>query len=107
MNCPHGHIGPDGSPQLGSEREQRILSLLNATFMPQACLLVDESSLHVGHAGAAAGGGHYRLRIVSAQFEGRSRVARHRLVYDCLDDMMQCEIHALAITALSLSEVTA
>ena len=62
--------------------------------------------MHAGHAGAASGGGHYRLRLVATCFEGCSRVARHRLVYDCLDDMMQSEIHALAITALAPSELT-
>ncbi|MBC7415531.1 MAG: BolA family transcriptional regulator [Herminiimonas sp.] len=89
-----------------SEREQKILSLINATFAPTACLLEDESAQHAGHAGAASGGGHYRLRLVSSRFDGCNRVARHRLVYDCLDDMMRSEIHALAINALAPSEVT-
>ena len=88
-----------------SDRELRIRSRLDATFAPIQCLLEDESALHAGHAGAASGGGHYRLRLVATRFEGCSRVARHRLVYDCLDDMMQAEIHALAITALAPSEV--
>ena len=87
-----------------SEREQRMQMLLDATFSPVTCLLEDESALHAGHAGAASGGGHYRLRLVSARFEGCSRVARHRLVYDCLDDMMKSDIHALAITALTPAE---
>ena len=87
-------------------REQAILSRLNATFSPTTCLLEDESAMHAGHAGAATGGGHYRLRLVATRFEGCSRVARHRLVYDCLDDMMRSEIHALAITALAPSELT-
>ena len=85
-------------------REHRIRTLLDATFSPRECLLEDESALHAGHAGAASGGGHYRLRLVSAKFEGCSRVARHRLVYDCLDDMMKSDIHALAITALTPAE---
>ena len=55
-------------------------------------------------AGAASGGGHYRLRLVSARFEGCTRVARHRLVYDCLEDMLDSDIHALAITALTPTE---
>lgn len=89
-----------------SLREQAIVSRLDATFSPIECLLEDESALHAGHAGAASGGSHYRLRLVSARFEGCNRVARHRLVYDCLDDMMQADIHALAITALAPSELT-
>jgi BolA protein len=64
----------------------------------------DESHLHAGHAGAASGGGHYRLRLVSAHFEGLSKVARHRLVYDALHEMMQQEIHALAMTLLTPGE---
>ncbi|HEX7640873.1 MAG TPA: BolA family protein [Burkholderiaceae bacterium] len=86
---------------------ERIVSLLNATFSPQLCQLEDESAAHRGHAGAASGGGHYRLKLVSAAFEGQNRVARHRLVYDCLLDMMHKDIHALAITALAPSEVQA
>jgi BolA protein len=73
-------------------RVQRITERLTATFSPQVCLVEDESALHAGHAGAASGGGHYRIR--------------HRLVYDCLSDLMQQEIHALAIVALSPSEAT-
>lgn len=88
-----------------SEREQKIRSLLTETFSPLECQLVDESSQHAGHAGAASGGGHYRLRLISAHFEGQSRVIRHRLVYDCLGKLMHTEIHALAITALAPSEV--
>lgn len=87
-------------------RMQRIRERLTATFQPQECQLEDESSLHAGHAGAASGGGHYRLRLVSASFEGQNRINRHRLVYDCLDDMMHTDIHALAITALAPSEVS-
>jgi len=63
--------------------------------------------LHAGHEGAQAGGGHYRLRLVSDLFEGKNRLARHRLVYDCLRDMMHTDIHALAITAIAPSETNA
>jgi BolA protein len=88
-----------------TDRMDRIRGKLIETFAPRECQLEDESALHAGHAGAASGGGHFRLRIVSEQFENRSRINRHRLVYDCLGDMMQTEIHALAITALTPSEV--
>ena len=88
-----------------NEREQHILSRINATFSPIECLLEDESAQHAGHAGAASGGGHYRLRLVSSRFEGCNRVARHRLVYDCLVDMMRSDIHALAISAFAPSEL--
>jgi BolA protein len=88
-----------------STRLETIKTRLSAIFSPLECQLEDESALHAGHAGAASGGGHFRLRIVSAAFEKQSRINRHRLVYDCLDDMMHKEIHALAITALAPSEL--
>ncbi|MFJ3044844.1 BolA family protein [Herbaspirillum chlorophenolicum] len=87
-------------------RPERIRERLIATFSPSQCLVEDESALHAGHAGAASGGGHYRVRLVSNLFEGKNRVNRHRLVYDCLSDLMQQEIHALAIVALAPSEAT-
>jgi BolA protein len=83
----------------------QIRARLDATFTPLACLLEDDSAAHAGHAGAASGGGHYRLKLVSALFEGQNRVTRHRLVYDCLLDMMHKDIHAIAIVALAPSEV--
>lgn len=88
-----------------STRMDKIRARLVETFTPLECQLEDESALHAGHAGAASGGGHFRLRIISPQFEKQSRIHRHRLVYDCLDDMMHTEIHALAITALAPSEI--
>ena len=68
--------------------------------------LDDDSALHAGHEGAKSGGGHYRLRLVSARFSGLPRVARHRLVYDALDILMRRDIHALAMTLLSPEEVS-
>jgi BolA family transcriptional regulator, general stress-responsive regulator len=88
-----------------NDRLDRIRDRLAATFAPIECQLLDESHLHAGHAGAASGAGHYRLRLVSARFEGLNRIARHRLVYDCLRDMMQSDIHALNIIAFAPSEV--
>jgi BolA family transcriptional regulator, general stress-responsive regulator len=85
-------------------RPERIRALLEAALQPSVLELADESALHAGHAGAASGGGHYRLKIVSARFEGLKLVMRHRLVYDSVHEMMHTEIHALAITALAPSE---
>lgn len=82
---------------------ERIRARL-AALSPIELEIQDDSALHVGHAGARDGGGHYRLYIVSAAFEGRSTVARHRLVYEAVGDMMKKEIHALAIRAVSASE---
>jgi BolA protein len=86
-------------------RLDEIRARLDATFSPLSCLLEDDSAAHVGHAGAASGGGHYRLKLVSAVFEGKNRVTRHRLVYDCLLNLMDKDIHAIAIVALAPSEV--
>ena len=76
-----------------------------AALQPELIDIADDSALHAGHAGAAGGGGHYTLRIVSARFTGISRVARHRLVYDTLASLMQHRIHALALTTLAPGEV--
>ena len=86
-------------------RPERIRALLSASLEPTLLELSDDSALHAGHAGAASGGGHYSLRIVSPRFEGLRLVMRHRLVYDSVHDMMHKEIHALAITALAPSEL--
>ncbi len=76
-----------------------------AALEPLALELHDDSASHAGHAGAAGGGGHYQLRLVSAQFTGESKIARHRLVYHLLGDLMQREIHALAMNLLAPDEV--
>jgi len=70
-----------------------------AALEPVALELVDESHLHAGHAGARAGGRHYRLSIESARFTGQRLMERHRLIYAALGDLMQHDIHALSITA--------
>ena len=88
-----------------ASRAERIRALLDAALAPSVLELTDESALHAGHAGAASGGSHFRLRIVSPRFEGQRLVMRHRLVYDSVHAMMHTEIHALAITALAPSEL--
>lgn len=88
-------------------RLTRIEALLQEALSPTVLELVDESHLHAGHAGAASGGIHYRLTIVAPAFAGLNLVRRHRLVYDSVHLMMQHEIHALAITALTPDELAA
>jgi BolA protein len=88
-------------------RFARIEALLREALAPVVLDLVDESHLHAGHAGAASGGSHYRLMIVAPAFAGLNLVRRHRLVYDSVHLMMQHEIHALAITALTPEELAA
>ncbi|RXZ42240.1 BolA family transcriptional regulator [Crenobacter cavernae] len=75
-----------------------------AVLEPEHISLEDDSAAHAGHAGAREGG-HYQLTIVSAAFTGLNRVARHRLVYQTLGELMQTRIHALAIQALSPDEL--
>lgn len=82
---------------------QEIESRLQ-TLAPLSISIEDDSHLHAGHAGARSGGGHYRLTLVSDQFIGRSTVARHRMVYDALGELMGTRIHALAIRALTAEE---
>ena len=75
---------------------------LRNTLQPDQLEVIDESWQHAGHAGAngTGFGTHFRVRIASPVFEGRSRVARHRLVYDALQDFIDGGVHALAIEVL-------
>ena len=76
-----------------------------AALGPQSLELTDNSALHAGHAGAAPGGNtHWRLVIVSPAFSGKNTVARHRMVYDALRELMNRPIHALEIEARAPGE---
>jgi BolA protein len=86
------------------DRRSRIEQALREGLAALHVEVADESHLHAGHAGAASGGGHFRATIVSPRFEGLSRVARQRLVYAALGELMQREIHALAMTTLAPAE---
>jgi BolA protein len=83
-----------------STRLARIKQAL-ATLQPSRLELVDESHKHAGHAGARDGRGHFALTVESAQFVGMAPLARHRLVYAALGDLMNTDIHALSIHALA------
>ena len=73
-----------------------------AVLAPVALELQDESEQHAGHAGSRpSGGSHWRLAIVSEAFRGQSAVARHRMVYEALGDLMKRDIHALKIEAFA------
>jgi BolA protein len=89
------------------DRQAAIEQRLRQALEPQSLRVEDESAQHAGHAGAASGGGHYHVHLVSARFVNLSRVARHRLVYDAVADLMPAEIHALAIVALTPDELNA
>jgi BolA protein len=73
---------------------------------PQVLEIVDESHLHAGHAGAESGRGHFRVRVVSERFAGQTPMARHRAIYSALGEMMQTDIHALSIQAMTPEEST-
>jgi BolA protein len=75
-----------------------IEAALRAELAPEALAVTDDSHLHAGHAGAREGR-HFSVVITSVRFQGLSRVARHRLVYDALLKLMPSGIHALAIDA--------
>jgi len=82
-----------------SGRTEALRKRLTEAFAPLELDIVDESRLHAGHPGAAGGAGHFRIRIVAEAFRGKPALARHRLVYAALADLMKSEVHALAIDA--------
>ena len=79
-----------------------------SALSPVRLELLDESAKHAGHAGAAPGGNtHWKLTIVSAAFAGKTTVARHRMIYEALGELMQNPIHALSISAKADEEIDA
>jgi BolA family transcriptional regulator, general stress-responsive regulator len=85
--------------------QERITARLSEALAPETLEVVDESHRHAGHAGARPGGEtHYRVAIVAEAFAGKSRVQRHRLVYDALAAEIADGVHALAIDARAPGE---
>jgi BolA protein len=89
---------------MSDDRLSTLRARLTTALNPTDIEIIDESARHTGHAGAASGGGHYILHIVSDAFAGKNLIQRHRLVYDAVGDMMHSEIHALSIQARSPDE---
>lgn len=85
------------TPPTAAQLQKRLQDVLT----PVALEVVDESFEHHGHAGANGSGfgTHFRVRITSHLFTGKPALARHRLVYDALQDFMDQGLHALAIEA--------
>ncbi len=83
----------------GLPRAHELQARLQQVLSPSALEVIDESAAHAGHLGSNGTGlgTHFRVRIDCAAFEGISRVARHRLVYDALGDFLERGLHALAI----------
>ncbi len=76
---------------------ERIERALREALHPERLHVDDESHLHAGHAGAAGGGGHYRVSITASAFAGKGLVERHRMVYAAVAAEMKGAIHALAL----------
>ena len=91
-------------PRLNPVRIERIRERLSQALAPLSLEVTDDSHKHAGHAGARGGQGHFGVDIVSAAFAGKLPLARHRLVYAALGEMMQTDIHALAIRARTPDE---
>ncbi len=84
---------------LAATLEQRL-----APLAPVELRIQDDSAQHAGHAGAASGGRHFSVTIVSEHFHGLSRIARHRAVLERVGDLIPHPVHALAIRAYAPGE---
>ena len=84
-----------------SDRLERIRACLYQALQPVQLDVEDESHRHAGHEGARDGRGHFRVRIVAAEFSGMPLIKRHQRVYAALGDRMRADIHALSMTTLT------
>lgn len=106
----HYHLDVRSQNQVGEQRTgmsvlAAIETKLAAALQPTRLKVTDESHLHKGHGGYRPGGeSHFRVEVVSAMFEGQSRVARQRRVYEILADELKGGVHALALTTLTPAE---
>lgn len=81
---------------------------LQSVFTPARLVIIDESSRHAGHAGARPGGEtHFRVKMVSAAFSGRSRIERQRMVHTALATELGGPVHALSLSLLTPEEAAA
>jgi BolA protein len=97
--------GSDGGSTGASGRVARIEQRLREALQPQQLQVQDDSAAHAGHAGAATGKGHFRVRIVSERFAGLTALQRHRLVNQALAALWDSDLHALSISALTSEEL--
>lgn len=87
-----------------AERIARIEHDLHQALAPERIEVIDDSARHIGHAGARDGRGHFKVLVVADAFRGQAPLARHRQVYAALAELMQTDIHALNIKALTPDE---
>ena len=80
-------------------RVDLLRARLQTALTPSLLEIRDDSALHEGHAGAREGGGHFHVTIASSAFAGHGTLARHRMVYAAVADLMPHSIHALSIDA--------
>ncbi len=90
---------------MNRNRMTRIRQRIEAELAPESLEIDDESHLHAGHAGARDGRGHYQVIVVSSVFAGKTRIQRHRLVFDAVGDLMETDIHALGVKAYTPDEI--
>ena len=86
-----------------SEKRIKLIKEKLKELEPSNIEIEDEGHLHVGHAGARSGG-HFKLNIISEIFKDKTVIERHRIIYKCLDSLMNTEIHAISIKAKYESE---
>ena len=86
------------------DRVELIRERLSGALDPEHLEIIDDSHRHAGHAGAAGGGGHFTVIIVSEKFAQQKSLMRHRLVYQAVTDLMPSQIHALSINAMTPEE---
>jgi BolA protein len=89
-----------------SDRVEKIRLAIDAALKPASLEIVDQSHRHAGHAGARDGRGHFDVRIVSDAFKDKLPLARHRLVFAAVGNLMETDIHALSIKAFSTDEAS-
>jgi BolA protein len=88
---------------MSQSTSQKIEKILREKIKPLHLQIKDESAQHAGHAGAASGGGHYNVIIVSDLFEGMSLIEQHRRVKEVLRELFKHEIHALKLKTFAPS----
>jgi BolA protein len=96
VQCHFASTIPQG--RIAMKMRDRIEAKLNEGLQPMSIAVIDESDRHAGHSGAREGGQtHYRIAILSAKFAGKTRVQRHRIVYELLAGEIADGVHALAL----------